>query len=149
MAGGHDTSRVTVGYPEALSALPFVSDTVEGQPQGRALCYCSVGMTVGEGLRLDEGRRSGLFFYAPFPEDAGCSPNASKATAPLGSVGLRAERKMKTVDWSRLPNALLHAERGGSLRRTRPFGGPGRAGLGGQAVTTRAPSSEWICAWCT
>ena len=93
-----------------LSALSYVLDMVEGQPQVHVLRSCFIGMKIAERLNVDEGRRSALF-YALLLKDAGCSSNASNVTALFGSDDFRAKRKLKTVDWSRLPNAVLYVAR--------------------------------------
>jgi hypothetical protein len=49
---------------------------VEGQPKGRVVRSCFVGMTIGERLGLAEEQRSALF-YALLLKDAGCSSTCS------------------------------------------------------------------------
>ena len=76
----NEANGVPVRLSEVLSALSFILDRVEGQPEGHAVRSCCIGMAVAERLGLPEERRSALF-YALLLKDAGCSSNASKATA--------------------------------------------------------------------
>ena len=100
----------TVRYSEVLSALSFALDMVEGQSQGHIIRTCFIGMTVGRRLGLTDGQRSALF-YALLLKDAGCSSNASKMAALFDTDELEAKRASKTVDWSRLPQAMLYVGR--------------------------------------
>jgi HD-GYP domain-containing protein (c-di-GMP phosphodiesterase class II) len=99
-----------IRYSEVLSALSFVLDLVEGQPQGHVLRSCLIGMAVAERLGLDEERRSALF-YALLMKDAGCSSNASRVAALFGADDFGPKRALKTVDWSRLPDSVLYVAR--------------------------------------
>lgn len=99
-----------IRYSEVLSALSFVLDMVEGQPEGHVLRSCLVGMRVAERLGLDGEARSALF-YALLLKDAGCSSNASRISALFGADDFEAKRAYKTVNWSRLPGAVLYAAR--------------------------------------
>lgn len=103
-------ASATVRYSEVLSALSFALDMVEGQPEGHALRSCFIGMMVAERLGLDDSQRSALF-YALLLKDAGCSSNASRVTALFEGDDFAAKRDFKTVDWSRLPGAVLYAAR--------------------------------------
>ena len=100
----------SVRFSEVLSALSYALDMVEGQPEGHVLRSCIIGMAVGERLGLSEEDRSSLF-YALLLKDAGCSSNASKVTALFGSDDFEAKRALKTVDWSRLPQAVMYVAR--------------------------------------
>lgn len=104
------TDEETFRFSEVLSALSFALDIVEGQPQGHVVRSCYIGMVVGEKLGLDEERRSALF-YALLLKDAGCSSNASKMSALFDADDFEAKRKVKTVNWSSLPQATLYAAR--------------------------------------
>lgn len=97
----------TVKLSEVLSALSFVLDMVEGQPEGHVLRSCFIGMTIAERLQLSEEQRSALF-YALLQKDAGCSSNASKVTAFFGADDFGVKKNIKTVNWSRLPRAVLY-----------------------------------------
>jgi hypothetical protein len=94
----------------ALSVLSFVLDMVEGQPEGRVLRSCFIGMTIAKRLQLSEEQRSALF-YALLLKDAGCSSNASKVTALFGADDFGARKSFKTVNWSRLPQAVMYVAR--------------------------------------
>ncbi len=82
MADGLEETGTRVRLSEVLSALSFILDRVEGQPEGYAVRSCFIGMSVAEGLGLSEERRSALF-YALLLKDAGCSSNASRVVAVL------------------------------------------------------------------
>ncbi len=110
-AGSSENIDVTtVKLSEVLSALSFVFDMVEGQPEGHILRSCSIGMTIAERLQLSEEQRS-VLFYALLLKDAGCSSNASKVTAPSGADDFDVEKNFKTVNWSRLPQVLRYVTR--------------------------------------
>lgn len=96
-----------VRYSEVISALSYVLDMVEGQSQGHIIRTCFIGMTVARRLGLSDERRSALF-YALLMKDAGCSSNSSKMTALFDADDFEAKRKVKTVNWSRLPQAALY-----------------------------------------
>jgi HD-GYP domain-containing protein (c-di-GMP phosphodiesterase class II) len=100
----------TIRFSEVLSALSFVLDMVEGQPQGHVLRSCFIGMRIAERLGLDEEGRSALF-YALLIKDAGCSANASRVAALFGADDFGVKRAYKTVNWSRLSGAVAHAAR--------------------------------------
>ena len=100
----------TVKLSEVLSALSYVLDMVEGQPAGHVLRSCLIGMKVAQRLRLSEEERSALF-YALLLKDAGCSSNSSKVAALFESDDFRAKQALKTVDWSRLPKAVVYVAR--------------------------------------
>ena len=106
----YEVDTETFRFSEVLSAMSFALDIVEGQPEGHIVRSCYIGMMVGERLGLTEEQRSALF-YALLLKDAGCSSNASRVTALFDSDDFQAKRKMKTVDWSRLPRAALYAAR--------------------------------------
>lgn len=106
-ARGGAVGDKTVKLSEVLSALSCVLDMVEGQPAGHVLRSCFIGMKVAESLQLSEDERSALF-YALLLKDAGCSSNSSKVAALFESDDFRAKGKLKTVDWSQLPNAFLY-----------------------------------------
>jgi len=100
----------TVKLSEVLSALSFVLDMVEGQPEGHVLRSCFIGMTIAERLQLSEEQRSALF-YALLLKDDGCSSNAWKVTALFGADDFDVKKNFKTVNWSRLPQALRYVAR--------------------------------------
>lgn len=104
---GHETERDTVRYSEVLSALSFALDMVEGQSRGHIVRTCFIGMMVGRRLGLTDEQRSALF-YALLLKDAGCSSNASKMATLFDTDDLEAKKKVRTVDWSRLPQAVLY-----------------------------------------
>ena len=97
-------------FSEVLSALSFALDLVEGQPEGHTVRSCLMGMRIADRLGLDEERRSALF-YALLLKDAGCSSNASKMSTLFDADDIEAKRKVKTVDWTSLPHAVLYAAR--------------------------------------
>lgn len=104
------TDRETFRFSEVLSALSYALDIVEGQPEGHVVRSCYIGMTIGERIGLSEDLRSALF-YALLLKDAGCSSNSFRTTALFDADDFGAKRAFKTVDWSRLPNAILYAAR--------------------------------------
>ena len=77
---------------------------VEGQSQGHIIRTCFIGMSLGKRLGLPDEQRSALF-YALLLKDAGCSSIASKMSALFDADDFEAKRKVKTVNWSRLPQA--------------------------------------------
>ncbi|HET7479517.1 MAG TPA: HD domain-containing phosphohydrolase [Rubrobacteraceae bacterium] len=83
---------------------------VEGQPEGHVVRSCYIGMTIGERIGLSEDLRSALF-YALLLKDAGCSSNSFRTAVLFDADDFAAKRSFKTVDWSRLPNAVLYAAR--------------------------------------
>ena len=110
-AGSSDNiDATTIRLSEVLSALSFVLDMVEGQPEGHVLRSCFIGMTIAERLQLSEEQRSALF-YALLLKDAGCSSNAWKVTALFGADDFGVKKNLKTVNWSRLPQALRYVAR--------------------------------------
>jgi hypothetical protein len=112
---------------EVLSALSYVLDTVEGQPQGHVLRSCFIGMTIANGLHLSTEERSALF-YALLLKDAGCSSNASRLSSLFDTDDFDAKRRFKTVDWSRTGAASPSSDSGSrapSARRAQS--GPRRA----------------------
>ena len=58
---GSETNGARVRLSEVLSALSFILERVEGQPEGHAVRSCCIGMSVAERLGLSEERRSALF----------------------------------------------------------------------------------------
>ena len=100
----------TVRLSEVLSALSFVLDMVEGQPEGHVLRSCFIGMTIAERLQLSEEQSSALF-YALLLKDAGCSSNASRVTTLFGADDFGVKKNFKTVNWSRVPQALRYVAR--------------------------------------
>jgi response regulator RpfG family c-di-GMP phosphodiesterase len=67
-------------------------------------------MTIAERLQLSEDQRSALF-YALLLKDAGCSSNAWKVTALFGADDFGVKKNLKTVNWSRLSQALRYVAR--------------------------------------
>lgn len=106
----HETREETFRFSEVLSALSFALDTVEGLPEGHVLRSTYIGMILGERIGLDEEQRSALF-YALLLKDAGCSSNASKMAALFEADDHELKRNVKTVNWTSLPHAVLHAAR--------------------------------------
>ena len=115
----------TFRFSEVLSALSFSLDLVEGQPEGHIVRSCYIGMAIAKRLGLGEEQRSALF-YALLLKDAGCSSNASRTSALFDADDFEVKRKVKTVDWSSLPQVALYAARAvspqsGLWNRTRRF----------------------------
>jgi putative nucleotidyltransferase with HDIG domain len=106
----HVTDRERFKFSEVLSALSFVLDMVEGQPEGHIVRSCFVGMTIGERLGLTEKQRSALF-YALLLKDAGCSTTASRIAALFDADDFEVKKTLKTTDRGRLPQALLYVAR--------------------------------------
>ena len=88
---------------------------VKGQPKGHVVRSCYIGMAISQRLGLDEERRSALF-YALLLKDAGCSSNASRMVALFDADDFEVKRKVKTVNWTSLPQAALYAARAVSLQ---------------------------------
>lgn len=108
-----------------LSALSFAMDIVEGQPEGHVVRSAYIGMAVGERLGLDEEQSSALF-YALLLKDAGCSSNASRMAALFEADDFETKKRVKTVDWSSLPRAVMYVARsvspqGNLWNKTRRF----------------------------
>lgn len=119
------TDRGMFKFSEVLSALSFVLDMVEGQPEGHVVRSCFIGMTIGERLGLAEEQRSALF-YALLLKDAGCSSTSSRVAALFDADDFEVKKTLKTTDRSRLSESLLYVARtvspGGKLRtRARRF----------------------------
>ena len=95
-------------FSEAISALSFALDLVEGQREGHTVRSCLVGMRIADRLGLDEEGRSALF-YALLLKDAGCSSNASKMSTLFDADDMEAKRKVKTADWTSMSHAVLYA----------------------------------------
>jgi HD-GYP domain-containing protein (c-di-GMP phosphodiesterase class II) len=119
------TGRETFKFSEVLSALSFVLDRVEGQPEGHVVRSCFVGMTIGEGLGLAQDQCSALV-YALLLKDAGCSSTSSGVAGLFEADDFEVKKTLKTTDRSRLPESLLYVARtvspGGNLRtRARRF----------------------------
>jgi hypothetical protein len=117
--------RETFKFSEVLSALSFVLDKVEGQPEGHVVRSCFVGMTIANGLGLAQDQRSALF-YALLLKDAGCSSTSSGVAGLFEADDFEVKKTLKTTDRSRLPESLLYVARtvspGGNLRtRARRF----------------------------
>lgn len=106
----HPTCRETFKFSEVLSALSFVLDMVEGQPEGHVVRSCFIGMTVGGHLGLTEEQRSALF-YALLLKDAGCSSTSSGVAALFDADDFEVKKTLKTTDRSRLPESLLYVAR--------------------------------------
>ena len=104
----HELDRETFRFSEVLSALSFALDIVEGQPEGHIVRSSYIGMTIGERIGLNEEQRSALF-YALLLKDAGCSSNASKMAVLFDADDSEVKRKVKTVNWTSLPHAVLYA----------------------------------------
>jgi HD-GYP domain-containing protein (c-di-GMP phosphodiesterase class II) len=111
------TCRETFKFSEVLSALSFVLDMVEGQPEGHVVRSCFIGMTVGGRLGLTEEQRSALF-YALLLKDAGCSSTSSGVAALFDADDFEVKKTLKTTDRSRLPESLLYVARTVSPGRT-------------------------------
>jgi HD-GYP domain-containing protein (c-di-GMP phosphodiesterase class II) len=117
--------RETFKFSEVLSALSFVLDKVEGQPEGHVVRSCFVGMTIANGLGLAQDQRSALF-YVLLLKDAGCSSTSSGVAGLFEADDFEVKKTLKTTDRSRLPESLLYVARtvspGGNLRtRARRF----------------------------
>jgi hypothetical protein len=106
----HNAESATVKLSEVLSALSFVLDMVEGQPEGHVLRSCFIGMSIAERLRLSVEQRSALF-YAVLLKDAGCSSNASRVTTLFGADDFGAKKAFKTINWSRLQGVVPYVAR--------------------------------------
>jgi hypothetical protein len=118
MSDGLEETGTRVRLCEVLSALSFILDRVEGQPEGHAVRSCFIGMSVAERLGLSEERRSALF-YALLLKDAGCSSNASRVAAVLDADDSGAKGALKMVDRERLPQAVAYLAR--NVGRGRPL----------------------------
>jgi hypothetical protein len=139
-AGSSENIAVTtVKLSELLSALSFVLDMVEGQPEGHVLRSCFIGMIIAGWLQLSEEQRW-VLLYALVLKDAGCSSIAWKVTALFGADDFGVKKNLKTVNWSRLPRALLYI-----ARNVSPEGaiGPRRGASSPQASKVRTPLASW------
>ena len=119
-------------FSEVLAALSHALDMVEGQPEGHVVRSCYIGMTIGERIGLSEDLRSALF-YALLLKDAGCSANSFRTAVLFDADDFGVKRSFKTVDWSRLPNAVLYAARsvspqGSAWTKARQFFSISKAG---------------------
>ena len=110
MSLGAEREAEEFRFSEVLSALSIVLDLVEGQPEGHSVRSCLIGMRVANRLGLDADARSALF-YALLLKDAGCSSNASKMSALFEADDIEVKKRVKTVDWTSLPNAALYTAR--------------------------------------
>jgi hypothetical protein len=82
----------TVKLSEVLSALSFVLDMVEGQPEGHVLRSCFIGMTIAERLQLSEEQRSALLLR-PAPEGCRLLEQYLEGDGPLRRRRLRRQEK--------------------------------------------------------
>jgi hypothetical protein len=117
------TGRETFKFSEVLSALSFVLDKVEGQPEGHVVRSCFVGMTIGESLGLAQDQRPALF-YALLLKDAGCSSTSSGVAALFEADDFEVKKTLKTTG-AACPNrccepALPYTDRRRCLRRPLP-----------------------------
>jgi hypothetical protein len=125
MTDGLEETGTRVRLSEVLSALSFILDRVEGQPEGHAVRSCFIGMSVAERLGLSEERRSALF-YALLLKDAWCSSKASRVAVLLDADDSGAKSALKMVVRDRLPEAVSYLAR--HVGRDRPRCGPGSGG---------------------
>jgi putative nucleotidyltransferase with HDIG domain len=105
-----------VRLSEVLCALSHAFDLAEGQPNGHSVRSCLIGMRLGQELNLDSEIRSALY-YALLLKDAGCSSNSSHVAALFGSDDHRVKWRLRTVNWSRLPDAVLSTLRAAAIGR--------------------------------
>ena len=103
-------SDVPLSLSEVLAALSHALDLTEGQPPGHTMRSCLIGMRIAESLELAPLHRSHLF-YALLLKDAGCSSNAAPVSEFFGSDDHTVKRNLKTVNWTRTPDAALYAIR--------------------------------------
>jgi HD-GYP domain-containing protein (c-di-GMP phosphodiesterase class II) len=105
-----------IALSELIGALSRALDVAEGEPPGHAARSCLIGMRLSEGLELDAGARSDLF-YALMLKDAGCSANAAHMAALFGADDQVAKHTSKLVNWARPVDAFVW-----SLRTVAPGG---------------------------
>ncbi|CAA9469368.1 MAG: hypothetical protein AVDCRST_MAG02-3929 [uncultured Rubrobacteraceae bacterium] len=74
-------------FSEVLSALSFGLGLAEGQPEGRTIRSCLIGMRMADRIGLDAEGRSALF-YALLPKDAGRSSNSLKMSTLFDADGM-------------------------------------------------------------
>lgn len=115
----------TVRLSEVLSALSFILDVVEGQPEGHCIRACFIGMSVAGRLGLSEEDRSALF-YALLLKDAGCSSNASRVAALFDADDPVVKRELSMVDRERMSEVVPYIARnvspdGSLLEKARRF----------------------------
>lgn len=108
----HEMDIEQVKVSEVLSALSFVLDVVEGQPEGHVVRSCYIGMSIGECLGLTEEQRSALF-YALLLKDSGCSSNASRMSALFDARTVSPERS----SWAKAKRLFNFALRGQEVSR--------------------------------
>src|SRR3954454_8440800 len=113
------TGAGQVRLSAVIGAMSYALDVTEGEPPGHAIRSCKIGMRLAEGVGLDAGVRSDLF-YALLLKDAGCSANSARMAALFGADDHRAKWTSKRVDWSGKLPALAWSVRtvvpGGSVR---------------------------------
>src|SRR3712207_1225122 len=63
------SAQTLVSRSQILAALSYAIDLTEGQPAGHSLRACMIGMRLAQGLDLDDGARSALY-YALLLKDA-------------------------------------------------------------------------------
>ena len=85
---------------QVLAALSFALDLTEGQPMGHSVRTCVIGMRIAEQLDLPLDMQTDLY-YALLMKDAGCSSNASRMFALLGTDEIKAKRDVRVTDWTR------------------------------------------------
>ncbi|MGH7718285.1 MAG: HD-GYP domain-containing protein [Gemmatimonadaceae bacterium] len=83
---------------EVLAALSRALDLVEGQPLGHSVRACAIGMRLGQACGLPDDELAALY-YALLLKDAGCSSNAARMAALLGSDDRVVKPRLKIVDW--------------------------------------------------
>jgi HD-GYP domain-containing protein (c-di-GMP phosphodiesterase class II) len=91
----------SIRLSEVVSALSLALDLTEGQPMGHAIRSCILGMRIAEELELPSQDCSDLY-YALLLKDSGCSSNAARMHAILGSDEIQAKREVKLQDMAKV-----------------------------------------------
>jgi putative nucleotidyltransferase with HDIG domain len=90
---------------EVIGAMSFALDVTDGQPEGHSLRSCMIGMRLVRELGLGPAEQAAAF-YGLLVKDAGCSSNAAAVAALYGTDDLVAKHALRTVNYSRLSEAI-------------------------------------------
>ena len=120
---------------DLVSALSAALDVTEGQPQGHSARTCLIAMQVAGAMGLAVPDR-GALFYASQLKDLGCSSNAARVAGMFGGDDRQIKRDYKSVDWSKLSEAIKYTARNALKEGTlvERFGRAARLGAAGPAA---------------
>jgi len=107
-----------VSLSDVLSSMSYALDLTEGQPAGHAVRSCVIGMRLADAVGLASEERAALY-WALLLKDVGSSVNAAMVSEFYGSDDHEVKRDLKTTNWTRRADRVVHALR--NAARGRPF----------------------------